>query len=73
MTLTERIEDSLSRGRLNYRQIKKVIALDEARKEASAQDNERMVEKCSSKIKAILQQSDLSAGERLSQNQKKHY
>jgi len=71
MTITERIEDSLSRGRLNYRQIKEVVALDEARKDASAKDNKQMVEKYSSEIKEILQIADLPPAERLSQNQKK--
>jgi hypothetical protein len=65
MTITERINDSLSRGRLNYGEIKKIIGLDEARHLYDSRGENDKVILYGELITQILDRADLTIGERL--------
>jgi hypothetical protein len=71
LTLTEKIDDSLSRGRLSYNEITKIVELDKARHEADEREDDEAIRYYGNQIKEILDRAELSAGERLSRAEKK--
>ena len=65
MTITERINDSLERGLLNYKDIKDIVRLDEERQLYDCIGGESTVERTSIAISKILDKADLTPSERL--------